>query len=537
MQKYKTEREREMYRVIIADDEKVIRDSLSKVIDWNRLGFEVVQTFQSGEEVIECLEYMSVDLVITDVKMPRITGIDIIKYIGEQQLECMAVMISGYKEFELVHQAIKYGAIDYLLKPIQVSEVNEMLRKVKEQLDKRTADQCFRQKNENRLKTLLPEIEEKFISDLMTGMLDKPDYIRERMGLLYPEIDPENCPCMLTDMEIDNYQLLVEDVWNCSMEQVDESMKNFTSMLGEKAVFYIVYKRKEQLRVFLIMKDYSNTEEENQNNCKNQMEFYRQQFSEVFKTNLIEKQARFYKNVFSIQENAYLSQIQGDEVTDIQLMEKKKMIITNIYQRNIGGAQKILNNILDDSNLGDLWIKKKILVEIFTKLNEFLRENDASLLHMLEALINYQYITNASSVEELKKYCNRILDKLKSKNGEKTEQCGAESIVDKVIRYVDQHIMEDLTMEDVAEKLYISTAHLSKSFKKQTGETFLQFLTKKKMEKAIVLLQNPKYKIYQVSDILGYRSTRYFSKLFYGHIGYYPSQYRKMVLRIGEDDE
>ena len=99
------------------------------------------------------------------------------------------------------------------------------------------------------------------------------------------------------------------------------------------------------------------------------------------------------------------------------------------------------------------------------------------------------------------------------------------------------HILEDIRLEDAANEIFISTTHLSRIFKQQTGETFLQYVTKKKMEKAAELLSDPHYKIYQVGECLGYKTPRYFSKLFYNVLGYYPSQYRREILHFREESD
>ena len=109
-----------------------------------------------------------------------------------------------------------------------------------------------------------------------------------------------------------------------------------------------------------------------------------------------------------------------------------------------------------------------------------------------------------------------------------------QGIVDRVKKYVNDHIFEDVILEDIANDMFMTTTHLRRIIKKQTGETFLQYVTRKKMEKAAELLRDPRYKVYQVGAMLGYNTPRYFSKLFYSFYGYYPQQYRKDVLKLGD---
>ncbi|WP_312105536.1 response regulator [Lachnoclostridium sp.] len=126
-----------MYKLVIADDEKIIRQGLKNVVDWEKIGFEIIEIFSDGQEVIEYLEYMMPDLILTDIKMNHVSGMEVAKYVFEQQLPCKVVLISGYQEFDLALQGIKYGVMDYLLKPSNVENISKTFIKIKEELDQK----------------------------------------------------------------------------------------------------------------------------------------------------------------------------------------------------------------------------------------------------------------------------------------------------------------------------------------------------------------------------------------------------------------
>ena len=109
-----------MYRVIIADDEKIIRTGLKNLIDWERLGFEVTELFSDGQEIIEYLDYTMPDVILTDIRMGNVSGLEVARYVFEQGISSKVVLISGFQEFDLALQAVRYGVTDYLLKPIGV---------------------------------------------------------------------------------------------------------------------------------------------------------------------------------------------------------------------------------------------------------------------------------------------------------------------------------------------------------------------------------------------------------------------------------
>lgn len=135
-----------MYRVAIADDEIGIREGLKDLVEWESLGFSVCGVFEDGEGLLSLLKDQPPHLIVTDIRMSRCSGLDISKYIQEQKLKTRVVLISGYQETELAMSAIRYGVKNYILKPIDLDELSDCIRKVKEDLD---ADQeIFTQREE-----------------------------------------------------------------------------------------------------------------------------------------------------------------------------------------------------------------------------------------------------------------------------------------------------------------------------------------------------------------------------------------------------
>lgn len=119
-----------MYKVLIADDESIIRRTIHLIGDWEKNGMEISGEVKNGIEAMEFLEHNKVDLIILDMKMPGYTGDQIIHKINEHGYDCYVIVVSGYDEFKYAQTAVKYGAIDYILKPIDRSEFNRALEKV-----------------------------------------------------------------------------------------------------------------------------------------------------------------------------------------------------------------------------------------------------------------------------------------------------------------------------------------------------------------------------------------------------------------------
>lgn len=124
-----------MYRVLIVDDEILIREKVAQRIAWQELGFELVAACENGQQAIEILEDESIDVVLTDICMPYVDGIELAKYVYEKGQGIQVVILSGYAEFEYAKQAVKYQVCSYLLKPITSAELIQVMKEIRQKLD------------------------------------------------------------------------------------------------------------------------------------------------------------------------------------------------------------------------------------------------------------------------------------------------------------------------------------------------------------------------------------------------------------------
>ena len=524
-----------MYRLMIADDEKFIRKGLTQQIDWKELGFEIVGIFSDGEEVIEYLDSMTVDVILTDIMMTHIGGIDIARYVHENAIPCKVVFISGHKEFDLALSAIKYGVQEYILKPTEDDKIREVFGKIKQELDKNQRDWELQNRMADRLKEMYPILEEKFLGSLIMGALDDRKDIEQRMHLLYPEIDADHCHCFIAELEVLEYDNFIQTKWNYGSGQFDDAIYNFTKYFKSIGSFHVIYKWKGKVRLFAILNEYRDISSENLKLCERFAEEFADEFMKIFHVDVELKIEWVFENIYQVplcRESIVKKEYRCDEEGQL-LQEQKKLLLTNIMTGNISTAQKIMRSILKSLSGDDMRYCLDFVVDMLSSISEMLLENNVQLYRVIQPYIDYRSIINIASMAELEKYCDRIFGKMKSREGA-FDQFNKSSLINQVKSYVERHIREDIILEDVANEVYISVTHLSRIFKKQTGESFQQYVIRKKMEKAAELLHDSQYKVYQVGEYLGYKTSWYFSKVFSNYMGYSPGQYRKEVLDMGD---
>lgn len=523
-----------MYRLVIADDEKRIRMGLKNIVDWAVLGFEVTELFSDGQEIIEYLNYVVPDVILTDIKMSHLSGLEVARYVYEHHLPSKVVLISGYQQFELALQGIRYGVEDYLLKPTDVNKLEETFQKIRLQLDETTERLRQSKAERERMEEVIPLMEEQFFGNLVMGVTESEEYIRNCMEVLYPQVDLEKNRCFLADLYIQDYEIFMKEVWEYSYDQLEVNLGNFFRIYQGGYSFHIVYKSGNLVEMIGI----STEIEEEVKGSREAMEQLIQELERCFRFQAVYKIRQEYENVFQIGKmREEIWEKEDEQALNQYVQEQKKLVMSNITLGNIVTAQKLCRNILEELRHVSVMKRNNLVIDLLSTMNMVICEVNEKLARSLQTYFHYSSVLSMTRPEDLEAYLDRIFDRIRLAE-EKKEYYDTDSLVAKAKAYIKDHLYEDISQEETANYLYICPSYLSRMFKKQTGESFLQYVTSVKMEKAIELLRDPKYKIYQVRELLGYKTPRYFSRLFRNYTGMNPSEYRGKVLKIGgEFDE
>lgn len=354
-----------MYRLIIADDEELVRNGLMQNINWERLGFEVVAQFEDGQDIIDYLKVNRADVVFTDVQMYEVSGLEVARWVAQNCPKTKVVILSGYKEFEYVKDAMEAGVLSYALKPIELSAIEGVFTKVKRELD------CQNEsihKNVSALFTYRESGEYKKVVEAMQRLLNSI--------VLGDTIRFDSC--------------------------YDEWMKNL-QLVMEMSVPALIY------QLF---------------NC-------------------------LYERL----DKVYLPEcLRKDEVYRRIDREPEKELYTEIYEILLGVMKYIHSQMVLDS---------------------------------------------ASLAERAK-------------------------------LYIEQHISESVSLQDVANSMYVSRSKFTEEFKRETGENFMDYLIHRRMELAKELLKLGKYSGEKLAQMVGYSELKYFQKCFKKYTGYSVKEYQRL---------
>ncbi len=434
------ERGNKMYKVIIVDDEEIIRNGLSMFISGIGSDFEVVASFDDGLYAIEYMKKNNdVDVVITDIKMTKVSGLEVAKYVNENKPSTKVVIVSGYREFEYAQKAIEYNVENYLLKPTRMNEAMKVLNNLKKKLDEEREYLKNYQTNKSRYDDLLPILEEQFFTELIMGSIKDEYAIKQRATLLGIDKDITDKSCCIINIIVKDYDSYVEGKWEYGKDRLEIALRNFINIGSEKAKYYQAFNRNGFIKIIAI----SNT------------------------------------NVM------------------MEELEKESLMHFN----NVRETVKEVFGLDVEFEIEE---KFDALMEITTYSPRFLEKTDINELH-----------TNGNCEPE-----NDLND-------------SSSTIITMAKEYIEQNYAKDISLEDVANHVFLSAVYLSKLFKQKTGENFSDYLIEVRMNNAIKLLKDRKLKIHEISELVGYKSDKYFIRLFKKYTGSTPKEYYRNAMNSG----
>ncbi|WP_113672277.1 response regulator transcription factor [Vallitalea guaymasensis] len=513
-----------MYDLIIVDDEEIIRNGLKRFIDWDSLNIKVVELFEDGKEAIDYLINNDVDIVLTDIKMADKTGLDIAKYLYDCKPYIKTVLISGYKEFEYAKKAIELNVENYVLKPTNFQQVNDVFKEVVQKLDK-----------ERKFQKQLPLLKTQFINDLIYGAVKKEQDIVNRARLV-DFADKIYHECAYLEFSIINNQAFLDNNWNYGKERLNTAINNFFVSKKNKIIYCPLFSEDDNFVIFA----YSKVKEENnfleilnievENICKSIKGFMdlNLEISHIDNFETFFELAEFNKKVHINEELGDGSNNLNINVVEYKkIVQKYKLFFSKINEGNISELESLNQTLFEQLSNQSIQFSQKVIIDLFANLSNKFSQLELDIIKITNGKVNYNYILKINSIKELQQYCLEIFTDLVNFIAKNKDQ-SAEKVIEKAIAYIDEKFYLDISLEDVANHVFLNSVYFCRYFKQKTGETFTDYLTKVRMEEAIKLINKAKYKTYEISNMVGYKSSKYFSRVFKQYTGLSPSEYGKM---------
>lgn len=513
-----------MYKIIIIDDEKNIREGLKVIFDWNKYDCEVIATLEDGKEGLEAALALQPDIIVTDIKMPIMDGLEMIKQLIQHNCRSKLIILSGYSEFQYAKKAIALGVKSYLLKPIDEEELDTCLSLIIDEINKeKQVKQSFVE-----FKERIETFRDLALKDIVDGCTQNDEEIKTILDALGCSFQSNDYVSAIIEISDRSLCYSRRDILSLEQQLTDHQSPVYLFSYGEHQIGCIIcnnprrtdyyYKFHDTIShffmkqvIFAVGNTYKNLGQLSQS-------FNEARFALGYKLIKGSHCVLIHEKITEETQttNSYSQEIfeQLDHYIDRLDFESATKLIKD-YFRNLKTTEKVS---LLDLQLNCLYFiipTIRSLPSIQDKLTELLGKNFLSLdeifrFNTLDELVNW--LTNMiASIIELKRQHRPY------QQGE---------VIDDIKAYIDKHYSENITLSSIADVFFISPYYLSQLFKSKTGQNYLKYLTHKRVEAGKELLQNSNLKIYEVASQVGYDNTKYFSKIFEKHVGCKPSVFR-----------
>ena len=228
-----------MYSVIIVDDEEILREGLVNLVDWKTMGFEVAGQFEDGQDAVEFLKRCPVDVVLTDVKMTYMSGLDLSEYIVENRLPAKIVLISGYKEFDDAYRAVQLNITEFLLKPVSLDDIRQVFSRVRCLLDEERERSQKQQKMAQKLDRLVAYTTKQFVTNLALGGYRTEEEIARSLETLGLPLAGRRCA--MVSIVLEGFHLFNQNEWEYGEDALYTAVCNFLQLDAEALSFYPSY--------------------------------------------------------------------------------------------------------------------------------------------------------------------------------------------------------------------------------------------------------------------------------------------------------
>ena len=496
-----------MYRILIVDDEKLERNGIKFLLKKTGTELKVFEA-SNGRDALELLKHQTVEILLTDIKMPYVSGLELAEKVSSQYPEMKIVMFSGYSDFSYAQTAIRYGVSDYILKPVDPLEFQKTMKKLLEEIEREKAEEVQQIKTQDYLYQF-------FLQNYLYG--GKVDIEEMKRNL-----DFQQYHYMVLIQTSSSFFEMEEEIFK---EKLKEEIRRdffYLNLNAGEGLFFFKEKHSDYAllcrEIYQFFKLRYNTE------CLLPVSEELKSFEElpaVFEALEMVLEDQFYqpeKHIFSLKENE-------DRETNAALgdAELLKRILEDIHHRDMGHLKNHFEQLKvvyhPEKAYSEMYVKflfSSIIKEIYEAMD---LPDEKRLSREIDRLYR------AKRLQDVWKLTEKAMEELEEYLAE--EEKGTRSEVTQVKNYIYQNYQEELSVDILAEKVYLSPGYLSYIFKQETGMNLNRFIKAFRMDKAKELLENSQKKISQIAKEVGFSNNSYFCRSFREYFGVTPEFCRK----------
>lgn len=506
-----------MYKVFLVDDEPFIIEGLMDIIDWASFGLEVVGSALDGREALEALRDTPADLLLTDISMPEMTGLELIRRVREFRPELKVIVLSGFNEFDYLKEGMRLGIENYLLKPINVEELEATLANVTEKLRRAEREERFGVFGAR-------IIRDNVLHRWLTDQISQAEF-DERAGLLGLHFGHTSLGVLIL-RSADRSEELPRRAEEALQGEADCIV--FRDMDGDAAVVVTLAAHEDEEKLTNIARRLEERLREDglrigiggAGPLPQHGPVSRSEAKKALEYALVDPERRLFRYAppadasSAADVSGTLRADLGREYGRLVLARDREGLTKRIGEdmAAISKAEGMTPEELQDIALG-------VCADFRAVLREVKREDDGEpFLQVLER------IRTATHMEELVEAVRRAAEETVGMLNRDTRS----PVVQQVLGHVAAHYGEELSLKMLGSQYHVHPVYLGQLFHKETGETFTDYLNKYRIERAKEKLRTTSHKVQDISRSVGYWETGYFYKQFRKYVGISPTEYKTL---------
>ena len=480
--------------MIIVDDEPYTAENLSLLLDYNKYSFQVLGHFDCVYKALDFIKKNPVDLIVSDINMPDINGIELLKIINTDFPKTKVILFSAYRDFEYARMAVSHKAFEYLTKPISYTDyTNALIRACEELSNERNFSSSIDDTNKFVTKNLC---------DYFNNIISKETLLKQlhindiNYNILHSE-------CALAELKINDFENYLSTTWLYGKDRLFNALKNIIQNSSFECWTFTLSSTDNSLKIIMVKNTSADFE-------KSKSDFYSYLKNEL-------------KSILCI--NVTIIEIHSCS----SVIALKKLIPTSIDNYVSIIMADLINNEFEEISSIKQYCFSHFPIEDLYDLCEQLSIAVKQTINKMP----HQHFLNPITIRSIKKpsilnaYFDEIIESCRENN---ISEPLAKDIILEAIKYVDRNYSKNITLSIISKHISLNASYFSDFFKKQTGECFSDFLLKIRIEHAKELLKNnANMKIQNICEYIGYKSMPYFYKAFQSYTGYSPTQYKKYI--------
>lgn len=533
-----------MYKVFLVEDEIVIREGIKNKIHWEEEGFEIVGDESDGELAYPAIIREQPDILITDIKMPFMDGLELSKLLKKDMPQLKIIIVSGYSDFSYAQQAIDIGISEYLLKPVTSTKLMAAVKNAAAAIKKERNEKQILEQYQQLVYEKQGEKRMDFFNALVSKKMSLSQIIEKEEELGINMVASVFC-VMLFQFKLQNdmYEYS-NDIVQCESKMTEELRGYSDIKVFERGMdgWAFIFLGENELHINALIQDLSNMLIRISDNkvhyfggigrCVHRVRDLQQSYRDAnsaFSLRYFESKDQFlsYNDVRNIKE-----QIENRiNVSDMNLEKLDRKLIEDFLKRGtVNDIDDFVSSYFDGfgtNAMDSTLFRQYIIMDGYTAVLNFLKFLKYTKKEIDNSFKNIKNIVNQpSSIEDCREFYKLILRKVIELRNKSSQKRYA-GLIQKAKEYMNQNFhMSDLTLDKVAATVNVSPNYFSSLFNQETGTTFIEYLTDIRMEKAKDYLRCSGRRITEIAFLVGYQDSHYFSYIFKKTQNSTPSEYR-----------